>query len=199
MIIEREYKWAAAGPCDFAAFQKAPALADFARARRKIIVVDSYFDSTGSALQKTKTALRLRSVNGRYEITLKGDSRIKNGLASRPERTLKLSAKSRARAMAALRAFFAKNWPALEGLRRLFIIKNKRTVWDIKSPALEAEICFDDCIIIKQQKSLKFYEIELEYKKGSASAFTRLAAQLTKQGGLEYSKKSKVATAAELL
>jgi inorganic triphosphatase YgiF len=198
MIIEREYKWAAAGPRDFAVFQKAPALAAFAKTRRKIAIVDSYFDSADGALQKAKTALRLRSINGQYEITLKGDSKIKNGLASRQERTLKLSAKSRTRAMAALHAFFTENWPALKGPRQLFVIKNKRAAWDIKSPSLEAEICFDDCLIIKRQKSLRFYEIELEYKKGSATVFTELAAQLTKQSGLEYSRKSTVATAAEL-
>jgi triphosphatase len=198
MIIEREYKWAASDPRSFVDFQKAPALTNFAKRRRKITIVDSYFDSGDGALQKAKTALRLRSVNGRYEITLKGDTKIKNGLASRPERTLKLSAKSYTRAMAELRVFFAGNWPALKGPRRLFIIKNKRTAWGIKSPALEAEICFDDCLIIKPQKSLKFYEIEFEYKKGSATAFAELAARLTKQNGLEYSQKSKVAAAAEL-
>jgi inorganic triphosphatase YgiF len=199
MNIETEYKWQARDAGGFAKMKKALEDKDFKKRASKVFIVDSYFDDDKGALRADRIALRLRYAGGRYEVTVKGAAQIKDGLAKRSEQTLQIDAKSSAEAMECLRAAFRKLRPGLKGPGRLFVIKNKREILTLESKTLLAEMAFDDCNIITPSKNTKFYEIEMEFKKGKTREFAALAAYLTETTKLTYAVKSKVATAAENL
>ncbi|MDR0953147.1 MAG: CYTH domain-containing protein, partial [Elusimicrobiota bacterium] len=194
-----EYKWQAKNQGDFDKLKTALASTGLKATPVKLLIFDSYFDSPNGELSKNKTALRLRSCSGLYEITLKSKTAIKNGMACRSEDTITLGKISKTKAFALFKQFFRENWPGLGFPKQLFIIKNKRELFLLTSKTLSAELAFDNCNILVKDKNIKLFEIELEYKDGSREEFNKLAKTLSQISGLEFAKISKVATAVKYL
>jgi inorganic triphosphatase YgiF len=193
-IIEREYKWHAQDKDDFKKVLRVLRALPFKRARRKEFITDEYFDDEEGSFRADKTALRLRKINRKFEITLKGKSAISKGFAARSEETIRLRVSGDREARARFCVFFAKIRAGGHPLK-IFTIKNKRRVIELKAAGFNAQASFDDCDIITPSKTVKLYEIELELKKGSASVLSRVAEQISRGTGLAYAKISKVATA----
>lgn len=199
MATEQEYKWQVRGKMGLLAFKKTILSLDFKKETSKLFIFDSYFDDAARTLGAAKTALRLRSTDGEYEITVKKASDITDGLASRNEETYTLSQKSHTRAMKQLKYFFRTYWPELDAPKQIFIIKNHRESILLSSKTLTAEISLDDCNILVGEKNIKMYEAELEFKDGSFDEFQELAKYITEQTGCPYATVSKVATAVKNL
>lgn len=198
-MLEREYKWQAHGHADFFKLQKALQNTGLKLRFARSLITDSYFDNAEGKLSSEKSALRLRSVNGSYELTLKTSSSIKNGFAVRKEETVPLYAKSHTRASAQFFAEVRQRRPDLGRISELFLIKNKRESVFLENPLFNAEVCFDDFNILAAGKNQKMYEIEMEFKGGDFEKFAEFAQKLEKENGLKAVQISKVASAYKLL
>ncbi len=193
--LEQEYKWQAAGRADLQNVKRAVMRLDIKHNLEQLLILDSYYDDEQQTLNKTKTALRLRTYGSNFEVTVKSATKIVNGLAKREEDTLPLRAKSFTAAMGQFKAIFHKLLPQSGKPCKLFTIKNRREVIELANQYLKAELCLDNCDIILPSKTIKFYEVELELKKGSAQAFAELAKEIEQTCALKPAKISKVATA----
>lgn len=193
--IEQEYKWQALGRGDLQNVKNTVLKFDLKHNTQKLLILDSYYDDDQKTLNKSKTALRLRTYGSNFEVTIKSATKIVNGLAKREEDTLPLNAKSFTSAMSQFRGIFHKLLPDSGKPCKLFTIKNRREIIELYNENLKAELCLDNCDIILPAKTIKFYEIELELKKGLPSAFEQLAKEIQQTCGLKPAQISKVATA----
>ncbi len=202
---EKEYKWSLKTSGDFRILRemlkKSPIFSFFRITDKFILIKDIYFDAEDNSLSRAKTALRLRRAEGKYEITLKSAGVVKDGLYERREITKRLRIPTKRHALANLQKFFAeacKN-PAAPALKEIFIIETRRQQFNITNEKLTAQLCLDSSFIKAGKKSLRLYEMEFEYKKGSFALFGETAEMISKITGIAGSKKSKVASAVGLL
>lgn len=202
---EKEFKWALKTSGDFRILRdmlkRSPIFSFFRITDKFILIKDIYFDAKDSSLSRAKTALRLRRAEGKYEITLKSAGVVKDGLYTREEHTKKLRIASKKHAMASLQKFVAEvcQNPAAPALKEIFIIKTRRQQFNLTNEKLTAQLCLDSSFIKAGGKSLRLYEMEFEYKKGSFALFSETAEMISKITGIAGSKKSKVASAVGLL
>lgn len=201
--METEFKWDANVPRAFARMRRAvEQVAGQASAGGavQLAICDVYLDTPDSAFEKQQIAFRVRCCAGQWQATFKTRTEVKNGKAVRREETLELpGVKNLKEALSFLNQ--KKRWKnlPLQQLRPLFKLTNRRTVQLLSFPSLEAELAFDQCTLYVAGRKVQMKEIELELKKGKASALETLARQLTQQSGLSYMRVSKVKTACGLL
>ena len=193
--LEQEYKWQVPSKTWFKVFRKAFYQDTEVSNIIRYSITDKYFDDTACTLSRAQSALRLRKSNKQYELTLKTKGKSKEGLASRSELTLKISAATAAAALKEFKNLVLTNIKGLKDLHLLFTIKNKRQALDIKTPAFSAQAVFDDCNICTSKKTIKLYEIELEFADGNFTEFKKFCKQVSAQTKTEPCAISKVATA----
>ena len=83
----------------------------------------------------------------------------------------------------------------IKNLYPLFIIKNKRQAFDVKTKTFSAQAVFDDCNVCTTKKTIKLYEIELEFFEGSFADFKKFCQKISTETKVEPCGISKVATA----
>ncbi len=193
--LEQEYKWQVPCKAFFKVFRKAFSQGTDVSNIVRYSITDRYFDDNSFALSRAKSALRLRKSNKQYELTLKTNGKNKNGLASRSELTLKIKAKTAQGALKEFKTLATENIKGIKDLHSLFIIKNKRQAFDIKTKTFSAQAVFDDCNICTTKKTIKLYEIELEFFEGSFNDFKKFCQKVSLETKVEPCGISKVATA----
>lgn len=193
--LEQEYKWQVPSKAFFKTFRKAFCQNTEVSNIVRYSITDKYFDDNSCSLSRAQSALRLRKSNKQYEFTLKTKGKSKEGLASRSELTLKIAAKTAQSALKEFKNLALKNIKGLKDLHLLFTIKNKRQALDIKTPAFSAQAVFDDCNICTPKKTIKLYEIELEFAEGNFADFKKFCKQVSAETKVRPCAISKVATA----
>lgn len=193
--LEQEYKWQVPCKAFFKIFRKAFSQGTDVSNIVRYSITDRYFDDKSCALSRAKSALRLRKSNKQYELTLKTNGKNKNGLASRSELTLKIKAKTAQGALKEFKTLVTENIKGIKDLNSLFTIKNKRQAFDIKTKTFSAQAVFDDCNICTTKKTIKLYEIELEFFEGSFNDFKKFCQKVSLETKVEPCGISKVATA----
>lgn len=156
--------------------------------RDSLVLTNHYFDSKERTLRKNDIGLRIRGNNQHFEQTLKTAGKSIGGLHQRSEYNVSLDAPSTAQqAQFPKLALFPKTaWPntinpmELEPkLEVLFTTHFKRESYLIAvTPSDSVEMVWDLGEIRSGNKTLEICEIELELKKGSASALFLLARRL---------------------
>ena len=131
--LEQEYKWQVPCKAFFKLFRKAFCGGTKVDNIVRYSITDKYFDDNSCTLSRAQSALRLRKSNKQYELTLKTKGKSKDGLASRSELTLKISAKTAQSALKEFKTLALKNIKKIRDLHLLFTIKNKRQAFDIKT------------------------------------------------------------------
>lgn len=200
MSMEIEFKWEANMPRAFYKMQRAVLLSGISiLSGQPIRITDVYLDTPTRDFEKQKIAFRVRNTNQKWEATFKTRTQVINGKAVRREETLLLpGVKNLPQALDFLRR--KKTWKNLciENLKPLFVLKNRRQIQAISWHKMQAELAFDACEILVYGRRVRFKEIEMELKKGSAQTLEKLAEQLTQISGLKRATISKVKTALAL-
>jgi inorganic triphosphatase YgiF len=193
--LEQEYKWQVPCKAFFKLFRKAFCSGTDISNIVRYSITDKYFDDSSYTLSRAQSALRLRKSNKQYEFTLKTKGKSKNGLASRSELTLKIAAQTAQAALKEFKKLALQNIKKIKDLHLLFTIKNKRQALDIKTETFCAQAVFDDCNICTPKKTIKLYEIELEFCDGNFNDFKKFCKQVSARTKVEPCAISKVATA----
>ena len=193
--LELEYKWQVPCKAWYKVFRKAFSQGTEISNIVRYSITDRYFDDNVCTLSRAKSALRLRKSNKQYELTLKTNGKNKNGLASRSELTLIIAAKTAQSALKEFKNLAFENIKEIKNLHPLFTIKNKRQAIDIKTKTFSAQAVFDDCNICTPKKTIKLYEIELEFAEGSFNDFKKFCQKVSLETKVEPCGISKVATA----
>lgn len=193
--LEQEYKWQVPCKAFFKLFRRAFCVGTKVNNIVRYSITDKYFDDNSYTLSRAQSALRLRKSNKQYELTLKTKGKSKDGLASRSELTLKISAKTAQSALKEFKTLALENIKGIKTLHPLFTIKNKRQGFDIKTKTFSAQAVLDDCNICTSKKTIKLYEIELEFSEGNFNDFKKFCKQVSVQTKVEPCAISKVATA----
>jgi len=186
--IEREYKWEAFDRNDFSVFLSALKNSVKIVSSEEKLLEDFYFDSPDKYFSSSKTSARIRKEKNNFTLTLKKDSPLQNGFASREEKETRLKARDLTAALKEAQIILGKK------LLPVFSLTNEREVYHVKS-AFTAEVCFDSFTINLKQGKLAMKEIEMEFKSGGEEAFRRAALRITDDTGLKFAEVSKVKTA----
>ncbi|MFA6583607.1 MAG: CYTH domain-containing protein [Elusimicrobiaceae bacterium] len=193
--LEIEYKWQVPVSASLARLAKL-ALPDSGKPhhKEKLYNRDYYFDTPERQIEKSSCAMRLRACGGKFLLTVKSATALKNGMASRKEDNLAIKASTLRGAVteaAKLNPFGIKP----EKLRVLFKIYNRRTDYRLNFAGCSALASFDDVTIHLAMKAVRMKEIELEFAGGALEYFHALAGQMARTAGLTPCAMSKVATA----
>jgi inorganic triphosphatase YgiF len=192
--IELEAKWSSRSESGFSAFRaEAVRLGSRVGRSRVVLIKDSYLDTEDGFFGKRRVSCRLRRADGRWDLTLKSRTALKNGVAFRRERTFLLGrgpgALARARALLS-------RVPGRETLAEAFVILNRRTVLPMTLPGgARAECSFDRVTLQRGRKAVRMLEVELEFLKGSKACFSAFVRAVKGREAFSPSKRSKVATA----
>ena len=195
--IETEFKWGVCRARDFDVFINALKQLSVLTSDKKIVTItDYYLDNRQRQFTKNKVALRVRCIGNIFQATLKTRTALKNGLARRQELTRPLPpAATRQKAIYALQAYQEWAGYSLANLHPYFVIKNKRTVYDIHYKNCRCEAALDNYLTQASGHQMRRREIELELKSGRVADFKKLVQQISLISGLSAAKISKVAGA----
>lgn len=154
-----------------------------------------YYETADNTLRSHDMGLRIRGVDGRYEMTMKIAGRAVGGLHQRPEYNVELS-----KPELDLALLPAETWPegvdvtALQdALKPLFSTDFAREKWVVTHRGSKVEIALDLGEVKAGELSEPLCELELELLEGETSAVLELAQQLVAQPGLRQGSLSKAA------
>lgn len=154
-----------------------------------------YYETADNTLRSHDMGLRIRGVDGRYEMTMKIAGRAVGGLHQRPEYNVELS-----KPELDLALLPAEIWPegvdvtALQdALKPLFSTDFAREKWVVTHRGSKVEIALDLGEVKAGELSEPLCELELELLEGETSAVLELAQQLVVQPGLRQGSLSKAA------
>ena len=196
-IQEIEFKWGVRSTSDFELFfNKLPKYAASISSAKTIQIKDYYLDTKSRFFGQCRTSCRLRNSGNRWELTLKSQSALKNGLASRQERTLPLPPfKDTLKAL----QYCQKELSLMthsQPLEILFEIHNQRTVRIITLPdQTQTELSFDEAQICRGTHRIPLNEIELEFIRGDDKSFGNFIRKMTRSTKIPPAHISKVFTA----
>lgn len=158
---------------------------------------DVYFDTAEWAVARTRHALRVRSDGGRVEAALKafGDSR---GGAKRRRELVEPLAGARLATLLAARGRVGRRVRAIvgtAGLRRLFAVRTRREVWDVRRRGrVVAEVALDRTRIVARRGTRDLERVEIEVKRGTPAVVARFVAMLRRRRRLGPVRRSKFET-----
>ncbi|WP_353612994.1 inorganic triphosphatase [Mangrovibacter phragmitis] len=154
-----------------------------------------YYETQDNYLRRHDAGLRIRGVDGRYEMTIKTAGHVVGGLHQRPEYNVALDAP-----VLALDKFPAEIWPQgcdvaeLEkALHPLFSTDFLREKWVVTHGDSEVEIAFDQGEVKAGEFSEVIHELELELIKGNTEDVLSLAGVLASRPGVRQGLLSKAA------
>ncbi|WP_202304202.1 CYTH domain-containing protein [Dryocola clanedunensis] len=158
-------------------------------------LLNIYYETAENTLRSHDMGLRIRGVDGQYEMTMKIAGRVIGGLHQRPEYNVELS-----KAELDLSLLPAEVWP--EGtdigrlqaeLKPLFSTDFTREKWVVTHGGSKIELALDLGDVKADELSEALCELELELLEGETSAVLELAQQLVTQPGLRQGSLSKAA------
>ncbi|MCZ4060167.1 inorganic triphosphatase [Pantoea sp. LMR881] len=159
-----------------------------------------YFETDDNQLRRWDMGLRIRGVDQRYEMTLKGGGKTLGGLHQRQEYNVDLD-----EATLDIARLPADIWPqgtdiaALQQrLQPLFTTHFQRETWLVTVGSSEIEVAFDRGEVLTDAFSEPLIEVELELKRGERSDMLGFAQKLIAMGGLRMGSLSKAARGYQL-
>ena len=164
---------------------------------KKVRIHDYYVETAGRLFSKKKITCRLRQINHTWQITMKRSRKLKHGLATRFEKTIRMPATGNKKQAS---QFFTKQIlvPLFGKTAWLvqFEVLNRRTVQKVAIQGkFVGELSFDHTRIKKKSRSFGYNEIEFEFLKGNRQSFYSICRILTRRAKLQHVQHSKVATA----
>ncbi|WP_239953817.1 inorganic triphosphatase [Pantoea sp. Z09] len=198
MTIEIELKFIATPD---AASKLAQTLADFPHQHQAARALsNTYFETDDNQLRRWDMGLRIRGVDGHYEMTLKTAGKSLGGLHQRAEYNIDLPD-----ATLDIARLPAEVWPqgtdvaALQArLQPLFSTHFQRETWLVQTGESEVEVAFDRGAVATETLSEDLFEVELELKSGQRGDMMTFAQQLIGMGGLRLGSLSKAARGYQL-
>lgn len=161
--------------------------------REDVMLDNLYFDTADLQLRSLDFGLRIRSVNGQHEQTIKLAGSSVGGLHQRPEYTT-----PRSNAWPDVAQFPAEIWPSAaiadsiqKGLMVLFHTDFHRRTWLVELDGAQIEVAYDIGVIAASGLQEPINEVELELKTGPVSALFALADILVNQPGWQLGCVSK--------
>jgi triphosphatase len=158
-------------------------------------LINIYYETANNTLRSHDMGLRIRGVDGHYEMTMKIAGRVTGGLHQRPEYNVEL--KEPALDLALLPA---EVWPegivpsALQTeLKPLFNTDFSREKWVVTHRGSKVELALDLGEVKAGELSEPLCELELELLAGETSAVLEVAQQLVSLPGLRQGSLSKAA------
>lgn len=158
-------------------------------------LLNIYYETADNTLRSHDMGLRIRGVDGRYEMTMKVAGRVIGGLHQRPEYNVDLRNPE-----LDLTLLPAEVWP--EGieptllqkeLKPLFSTNFSREKWVVTHRGSKIELALDLGEVKAGELNEPLCELELELLEGETSAVLELAQQLVTQPGLRQGSLSKAA------
>jgi len=158
-------------------------------------LLNIYYETQDLWLRRHDMGLRIRGVNGRYEMTMKIAGRVVGGLHQRPEYNIEIDQPA-----LDLARFPAEVWPEgqlPEGLQEsaspLFSTDFWREKWLVNEGKSRIEIALDRGEVKAGELQEPICELELELLEGHADDVLKLARKLVTQSGLRQGSLSKAA------
>lgn len=158
-------------------------------------LLNIYYETQDLWLRRHDMGLRIRGVDGRYEMTMKIAGRVVGGLHQRPEYNIEIDEPA-----LDLARFPAEVWPdgqLPEGLQEsaspLFSTDFWREKWLVNEGKSRIEIALDRGEVKAGEFQEPICELELELLEGHADDVLKLARKLVTQSGLRQGSLSKAA------
>lgn len=195
---EMEFKWHVEDAKDYLVFLRALKSTGIRMGLpHRVMIRDWYVDLRGGLLNKAGIKCRLRTVDGRFEMTFKSSSPLRQGFVKRFEKTVKLPRAFSGRDGAIyVERFLQQQFGFLTKPMTLFRVDNRRVRRQIfLRDQTQAELSFDNVLLVRGARRIKMKEIELEYQNGNLKLFKSFAAQMSLRSHLPFQNRSKVATA----
>lgn len=142
----------------------------FAGPSKTIAQRSIYFDTADLELIETGLCLRIREADGRFIQTLKGDSQPGAGLFARSEDDVAVTGEDPQIAPDSPIAALIGNKPLLA----LFEVRNERRLWNLSAGSARIEAALDFGHVVAGDRYSPYVELELELKRGKASALFEL-------------------------
>lgn len=142
----------------------------FAGPSKTIAQRSIYFDTADLQLIETGLCLRIREADGRFIQTLKGDSQPGAGLFARSEDDVAVTGEDPQIAPDSPIAALIGNKPLLA----LFEVRNERRLWNLTAGSARIEVALDFGHVVAGDRYSPYVELELELKRGKASALFEL-------------------------
>jgi inorganic triphosphatase YgiF len=158
---------------------------------------DVYFDTAEWGVARTRSALRVRSDGGKVEAALKAFGRSRGGAKHRRELVEPLS-DGRLATLLAGRGVVGRRVRTIVGgtrLRRLFSVRTRREVWDVRHRGrVVAELALDRTRIVARRGTRDLERIEIEVKRSTPAVVARFVATLRRRRRLGAVRRSKFET-----
>lgn len=158
-------------------------------------LLNIYYETQDFWLRRHDMGLRIRGVDGRYEMTMKIAGRVVGGLHQRPEYNIDIS-----QPQLELARFPTEVWPEGElpesltsDLQPLFSTDFWREKWLVNEGNSRIEIALDRGEVKAGEFQEPICELELELLEGNAGDLLKLARKLVTQSGLRQGSLSKAA------
>ncbi|MCU6669616.1 inorganic triphosphatase [Enterobacteriaceae bacterium H4N4] len=158
-------------------------------------LLNIYYETQDFWLRRHDMGLRIRGVDGRYEMTMKIAGRVVGGLHQRPEYNIDIS-----QPQLELARFPTEVWPQGElpatladDVQPLFSTDFWREKWLVNEGNSRIEIALDRGEVKAGEFQEAICELELELLEGNAGDLLKLARKLVTQSGLRQGSLSKAA------
>ena len=158
-------------------------------------LLNVYYETEDNWLRRHDMGLRIRGVNGRYEMTMKIAGRTVGGLHQRPEYNIDISTPE-----LQLDQLPSEVWPdgtlpdgLAEQVQPLFSTDFYREKWIVTQGGSQIEIALDEGEVKAGEHQEAICELELELLKGETGDVLALAEQLAQTGLLRQGSLSKAA------
>ncbi len=155
---------------------------------------DVYFDTADWAVARSRQALRLRTDRKSVEATLKAFGSARGGAKHRRELVESLP-DGRVATLRAARGVVGRRVRAMLGtvpLRRLFTVRTRREVWDVRRRGrVVAELALDRTRITARRGTRALERVEIEVKRSTPAVVAPFVATLRRRRRLGAVRRSK--------
>ncbi|MCT4703213.1 inorganic triphosphatase [Enterobacteriaceae bacterium H20N1] len=158
-------------------------------------LLNIYYETADNTLRSHDMGLRIRGVDGRYEMTMKVAGRVTGGLHQRPEYNVELSKPELDLSLLPAEIWQEGVTPAVlqTELQPLFSTDFAREKWVVTHRGSKIELALDLGEVKAGELNEPLCELELELLAGETSAVLELAQRLVTQPGLRQGNLSKAA------
>lgn len=158
---------------------------------------DVYFDTADWAVARSRQALRVRTGGESVEAALKAFGRSRGGAKHRRELVEPLP-DARLATLCGARGAVGRGLRRIAGtatLRRLFLVRTRREVWDVRRHGrVVAELALDRTRIVARRATRDLERVEIEVKRSTPAVVARFVALLRRRRRLASARRSKFET-----
>lgn len=155
---------------------------------------DVYLDTAGWAVARSRHALRVRTDGERVEAALKAFGRSRGGAKHRRE-LVELLPDARLATLLGARGVVGRAGRRITGderLRRLFTVRTRREVWDVRRDGrVVAELALDRTRISARRGTRDLERVEIEVKRSTPAVVARFVSLLRRRRRLGPVRRSK--------